>query len=109
MLVVLKLWHGYWFDKRPTVTVKGDNMSALSMASRLKVGPSCRLIGQELALIYWKSHFEPQVEHIPGVSNVFADALSRLCDPSKVYEIPPRTPARLAGSPAAADRLLLLR
>ena len=58
------------------------------MASRLKVGPSCKLIGQELALIYWRSHFEPQVEHIPGVSNVYADALSRLCDPSKEYDVP---------------------
>ena len=54
VFVALKLWHSYWHDKRSTVTVKGDNMSALSMASRLKVGPSCRLIGQELALIYWK-------------------------------------------------------
>ena len=88
VLVALKLWRNHWHDRRSTITIKGDNMSALSMASRLKVGPSSRLIGQELALIYWRSHFEPKVEHIPGISNVFADALSRLSDPSKNYAIP---------------------
>ena len=75
------------------------------MAERLKAGPSAKLIAQELALLYHHARFEPKVEHIPGVANQIADALSRLMAPQDAKDlpevlatvwqtkVPPRTPA----------------
>ena len=102
VLVAVKSWYDYWSQTRLTVCIKSDSKSALSLAERLKVGPTAKLISQELALLYHWAQFEPKVEHIPGVANQLADTLSRLNDPKKdktlpavLAQIPPtRIPAR---------------
>ena len=43
------------------------------------------------ALLYSRASHEPRVfEHVPGVTKVFADTLSRLCEPGVTPELPPQ-------------------
>ena len=75
--------------------MKSDNMAALSLAARLKSKVSS-LIAKETALVYSSASFQPRyVEHVPGVLNFSADALSRLSDPNGDYEVPPYLPSQL--------------
>ena len=47
------------------------------------------LIAHELALDISEAAFAPDIiEHIPGIANTAADALSRKCDPYKRVAIP---------------------
>ena len=55
----------------------------------MKLGPTASLIGKELSLLYYDAQFEPEVIHIPGITNGMADSLSRVHDPTANYEIPP--------------------
>ena len=72
-----------------TLTIRGDNKAALSIAARLRVAKNSSLIGKEMAWIYTQAAFHPRyVQHVPGVTNVLADALSRITDPTKQYKIP---------------------
>ena len=65
VLVALKAWYSTWIAKRANITIKGDNISALAMASRMKLGPTASFIGKELSLLYFEAQFEPEVVHIP--------------------------------------------
>ena len=38
-------------------------------------------------MYHWAS-FEPKIEHVPGVANQWADALSRMNDPNQPKELP---------------------
>ena len=58
------------------------------MASKLKI-PSSKVIAQELALDLSEAACMPNhVTHVPGVMNVWADALYRLSDPRGHYRVP---------------------
>ena len=88
ILVALRVWKSKWATQQCTLTVKSDNISALVMASRLKI-TSSKLISQEIALELSEAAFMPRhVIHVPGVMNVWADALSRLSDPRSHYRVP---------------------
>ena len=89
MLVAITAWYDHWRTRRLTVCVKSDRKSALALAERLNAGPSANIIAQELALIYHWASFEPKIEHIPGVANQLADALSHMNDPKKPKTVPP--------------------
>ena len=65
---------------RATITIKSDNILALTMAIKLKESAS-GLLARELALLYTPADFQPHCEHSPGAMNYMADALSRLSDP----------------------------
>ena len=103
VLVALRCWYGYWQGRRLSINIKSESMSALALAERLKVGPSAKLIGKELALLYHHTQFEPKVEHIPGVANQLADLLSRLMDPSKQTALPDVLTALTVTSVPARD------
>ena len=91
VLVALKVYASQWMDKRVALTITGDNVAALTLAAYLKGKGPRTLIAQEISLIYSFSSFEPAVlKHIPGVTNVQADGLSRLYQPDAHYEIPPQ-------------------
>ena len=82
VLVAVRCWASRWMDKRVSINMKSDNMAALSLAARLKSKVSS-LIAKETALVYSSASFQPRyVEHVPGVLNFSADALSRLSDPN---------------------------
>ena len=84
-----------WATQQITLTIKSDNISALVMASKLII-TSSKLVAREVALELSEAAFMPKhVVHVPGVMNVWADALSRLSDPRSQY----RVPAGLKGAP----------
>ena len=58
-------------------------MTALTAVSKRKCfSPAVRTLTRELALEFTEACFHPtEVQHIPGVTNVLADLLSRWWDP----------------------------
>ena len=88
VLVALRAWKDVWLPRRLSVTIRGDNVSALYMAAQMKSKAS-PLVNKELALLYTKAAFLPRhVEHIPGLTNGLADELSRIWEPGAGYKIP---------------------
>ena len=105
ILVALRVWKKMWNTQQCTLTIKSDNISALVMASKLKI-TSSRLIAQEVALELSEAAFMPKhIIHVPGVMNVWADSLSRLSDPRRHYRVPAplvSVPCAFPGQRAAA-------
>jgi len=88
ILVAFRLWIDVLREKRLLVTLTSDNTSALAMSAKLKITAST-LISRELALLLSETSFQPRViEHLPGVMNSHADALSRLWQPGANFRIP---------------------
>ena len=88
ILVAMRTWSSYWLACQCSLTIKSDNVSALVMASKLKI-TSSELIARELALLLSEASYMPRhVVHVPGVMNAWADALSRLSEPGGNYRIP---------------------
>ena len=77
-------------SQRVTLTVKSDSVSALIMAVDLKsrgYGPN--LIAKEMALDIAELCYRPDcMRHVPGLSNVGADSLSRLMQPDSPSTLP---------------------
>ena len=90
MLVALRLWLPQWKQQRVVVTVRGDNMSALSMVAKMQPkSPTLAIIARELALDIAAASYSPDfMEHVPGIANVIADTLSRKHQPAKTYQLP---------------------
>ena len=108
VLVGMRLWKDWWAQRRCAVALRGDNMTALTMALTLRApkGPVKR-IARELALDYSEAAFEPMfAEHVAGVSHVLADLLSRRHDSAhqRGWQLPAllcdvaRAPAPLRGA-----------
>ena len=90
MLQALRLWGGYWLRDRVTLTVQSVNVATLSMVAKMQPhSAQMGLIARELAMDVSKASYSPDiVEHIPGITNQAADALSRLHEPGKHVRIP---------------------
>ena len=73
-----------------TLRVRSDSVSALMLVLNLKasgIGPG--IIAREVALDIAESVYRPDfVQHVPGISNVICDALSRLHQPDAKKELP---------------------
>ncbi len=82
-MVALKTWRKFWLERRVELTIKGDNVGALTAISKLKsTSAALRICASETALMIAEGTFAPDVvEHIPGVANVIPDLLSRMCEP----------------------------
>ena len=88
VLVAVKCWGPQWKNHSTAITLQSDNMAALALAAKMN-GKASKIISRELALAMSASSFAPRfVEHVPGVMNSISDALSRLTDPTKPYNIP---------------------
>ena len=86
VVVALRLWKDKWSEKRCTIAVKSDNMTALVMTATLKgkKGPVA-LLARELALDIADGIYTPSVvSHIPGIADDSADMLSRRFQPGKI-------------------------
>ena len=85
LLVAVRLWSSLWKTKRVRLILRSDNVGALTIYSTVRGrSTSLNLLAREYALELASGAFEPDViEHIPGISNTVADALSRRGDPSK--------------------------
>ena len=70
--------------------VKSESISALVLTLNLKTkGKGAGIVARELALDVAASEYAPNVaEHIPGVENILADALSRRFEPNFDFILP---------------------
>ncbi|HIG16147.1 MAG TPA: hypothetical protein EYQ31_01985 [Candidatus Handelsmanbacteria bacterium] len=94
ILVAMRTWREEDDHRSLLVYIKSDSLSACRMLLKLAArSPSCNVIAKELALDLSECAHPPILaEHIPGIVNVTADALSRLSAPT-----PAAFPASLAG------------
>ena len=90
ILVSLRLWKRHWRNERCTLAVRSDNISALTMTASMKAKAGCMsTLAREMALDIAEGLYSPNViEHLPGVTNVIADVLSRRYQPGKKYAVP---------------------
>ena len=74
--------------------VRSDNVAALTLITSMKAsGRSINLIARELALTLGAGCWKPKLaSHIPGISNILADWLSRRSAPgsSTTEKMPPQ-------------------
>ena len=90
ILVALRTWKQLWAQRRTSITVKADNVAALTLTATMKAkrGAMSRL-AREMALDIAEGLYTPNlVAHIPGVVNDCADALSRRFQPGKTFQLP---------------------
>ena len=92
MLVAVGLWSPLWRSRRVWLTLRSDNIGALSIFSAVRGrSTSLNLLAREYALDMSAGTFEPDfIEHIPGISNAVADELSCKNDPQykKSWSVP---------------------
>ena len=90
-LVALRTWCPLWVNRRISLNMKTDNMTALALVQTLKAkGPSLATIARDMSLDMGTSAYEPDiVEHLPGVMNKCADELSREFEPDRKFTLPP--------------------
>lgn len=82
-LIAIRLWRPRWAEASIQLKVRGDSITMLTLVVNLRPStPQLSLIGQEIALEFARCSFVPIIaEHIPGLANVSADALSRWHQP----------------------------
>ena len=85
VLVAIVLWSSTWTQDRIILKVKSDNVTALTVLTKLRTkpgSPALAMIARELALRLVDLSFPPDAEHVSGAGHVFADALSRVYAPT---------------------------
>ena len=91
-LVALRCWKSYWKRRGVRLYVKSDSVSTLSLLAKLKVKAKSHGLGsiaRELALEFGTCSYKPRfLQHIPGITNDWADALSRTTQPGKQVRLP---------------------
>ena len=90
-LIALRQWSPRWKHSRVHLHLRGDNVASLVMFSTLKThSKQLSLIAREFALDLGTAAFRPEVvQHVPGISNVVADQLSRRFEPGRKFELHP--------------------
>ena len=83
--------HAYMHTDRAVIAVNSDNVTALTMAPKLKAkAGAMSIIARELALDIADSLYCPSTTaHLPGVMNGVADELSRKHQPGRAFLFPP--------------------
>ena len=91
LLVALREWSQRWKDRRIVLSVRTDNVAALTMICKMQPHTErMGIVARELALDIAQSSCSPDdAVHIPGIANKAADVLSRLHQPCK---FPPSLP-----------------
>ena len=83
MLVAIDTWSDRWKAKRIVLRVTGDNVTALTLVSKMRPsGLELAIIARELALRLVELSFPPDAQHTPGVGHIFADKLSHVYSPT---------------------------
>ena len=90
LLIIFRMWIAEFAKHRVSVRVRGDNMAALSLLAKMQPkSASLQLIARELALDVSQCSYSPDfVEHVPGVANGVADALSRMAEHNSEFQLP---------------------
>ena len=83
MLVALLRWRHVWADARSCLALQGDSLTYLFMAGPTYSKSDMHInIARELSMLLGNASYRPDViEHIPGLSNVIPDFLSRIYEP----------------------------
>lgn len=91
-LVALREWGPVWRNTNVKLAIRNDNIGALVLLGQLETKSQRNsIIAREAALDIGISSFRPQiVEHIPGITNVTCDELSRLSQPGKTHNAIPK-------------------
>ena len=81
MLVAIRLWMPERIQSE--ILLKSDNLAALSAALKFKAkDPSLNAVAREIALDVCEGKYEVNLlEHIPGITNIIPDVLSRVYSP----------------------------
>ena len=89
-LVSLRQWSKHWQHRRAMLLIRSDNVGALVLFGQLNSkATSNGIIAREAALDFGNSSFSPRTaEHVPGVTNVTCDSLSRIYQPGGKYRVP---------------------
>ena len=89
-LIALRLWRRFWQGQRAVLHIRSDSLGALHLFSFLEGSSrALTLIASEFALELGKAESRPDlISHIPGITNVSCDMLSRRFDPNKVFQLP---------------------
>ena len=89
--IALRHWSAKWLQTRVVLSIRSDNIAALSMLCKVSArSKALGIFARELALDISHACYSPEVvEHITGVSNVTADMLSRKFDPHYTFVVPP--------------------
>jgi len=89
-LVALRVWHTQWSQARAVLKVRSDSVAALTITLKLKTtGHGTGIVAREMALDVAYALYAPHIsEHVPGVSNVTCDMLSRKFQPGATYVVP---------------------
>ena len=79
MLVALRTWRHVWAQGRACLTIQGDSITALYLLADTKSRSATNVhIAREVALELGSAAYRPdRIEHIPGLTNVIPDFLSR--------------------------------
>ena len=90
LLVALREWASEWTNRRVQLSVRSDNVAALTLICKMQPhSDRMGIIARELALDISSSSLAPdEAVHIPGLANKAADVLSRLHQPAKAPAIP---------------------
>ena len=82
-LVALREWGHIWRNRTVKLGIRNDNVGALVLLGQLETKSQRNaVIAREASLDIGMSSFGPQVvEHIPGISNITCDVLSRIFQP----------------------------
>ena len=92
MLVALRIWKKYWQKRGVSLQVRSDSVSTLTLLAKLRVrheSYGLGVIARELALDFGNCSYKPRLlQHIPGIANDWADALSRQFQPSVNKPLP---------------------
>ena len=90
LLVALRMWLPAYKEQRVIVTTRSDNLSALFMLSKMQPkSASLSVVAREVALDIASSAYAPDfTEHVPGISNIIADELSRKHQPGVSFKLP---------------------
>ena len=82
ILVAIRLWAAEHPTKRIILSVKSDNVGALTLMLKMRPAtPQMAIIGREIALCLAELAFPQRVTHTPGISHIVADMLSRVHQP----------------------------
>ena len=91
-LVALRCWRNYWKRRGVKLFVKSDSVSTLTLLAKLKAKTKSYglgIIARELALEFGTCSFRPRfLQHIPGITNEWADSLSRQAQPNNKKQLP---------------------
>ena len=107
-VLVARSWRSYWARPGVALRIRSDNVGILTLLVKLRpkyhsVGLS--IIARELALEFGTAAYKPRTfQHIPGLTNDWADILSRLHQPNKMVRVPAELQQARRVQPAHRDQ-----